>query len=378
MKPVKRTIILFLCLLCMACNRHKNDFVLEGTVAQGVGDTILVSGFDSRFARIDTIISKNGNLKWSFRPDTATTVILCMSDGRTHPVMAGKGEKAIIDIPLAGTGEISVSGSEYNRILQEFRRNSASDKFKFQTLERLDSLITTDPFSPVLPYLIYEYGVCKYHATAQELNKLIQRMSGSMQDDPFLSDLKSRFPKTDRRTLYLTDLTMLDTARTEVPFSNYYKGTYKLVCVWASYDGQSVEGRNGMKKYIEKYSEDEIAFMDISIDTNIERWFRTLEESDSIDMESFCDTKGWNSTLIESANTSKLPVFLLVSPQNRVVKGYRNDVQIYHAVDSVLEEVAIANRNRKPEKKTDKNKKTAPGKSPGNTNKKPEPRKLIF
>lgn len=371
-KLARITIMLSLCLLLVACNRHKDDFVLEGTVAPGVGDTILVTGIDSRFARIDTIVCKDGGLKWAFTPDTTTMVVLCLKDGRMQPILAEKSTKTLIDIPVAGTGEIEVTGSEYNRILQEFRRDSYSDQFQFQTLGRLDSLIGADPFSPILPYLLYEYGVNRYHASTSDLNKLINRMSGSIQDDPLITDLKSRFPKTDRKTAYFNDLLVTDTARAIVPFDNFAKGVYKLVCVWASYDAQSLKGRQTMKEIIEKYKDDEIEFADISIDTNFDRWINTLQESDTIEMTSFCDMTGWNSTLIENTNTSKLPVFILLSPQNRMVRGYRNTVQIYNAIDSVMDEETKAGRNRKPDPKKKTSSKSV------KTEKKKEPRKLIF
>lgn len=382
-KLVRRTILLSLCLLLAACNRHKDDFVLEGTIAPEVGDTILVSGIDSRFTSIDTIICKDGSLKWSFTPDTTTTLVLSLADGRMHPVIADKGQHALIDIPQAGIGEITVTGDEYNRILQDFRRESAVDQLKKTTLARIDSLITTDPFSPVIPYLIYEYGVRIYHASPAELNELINRLSGSMQDDPFITELKSRFPKAEKRTVYLNDMMFIDTAHVSTNFSNFSRGMYKLVYVWASYDEQSLKKREIMKKTAQKYSiEEDIIFADISIDTNPARWLKALE-SDTADtaienLTSFCDTKGWNSQLIEANHTNRIPTFLLLSPQDRLVHEYRDTVQIFNAVDSVLLEMWESAQKNKAKKTPTKKQKEIAARRKAEQEKRRNPKKLIF
>jgi len=373
--------MLSLCLLLAACNRHKDDFVLEGTVAQEVGDTILVSGIDSRFARIDTIICRDGTLKWSFAPDTTTAIVLSLKDGRMHPVIAAKGQKALIDIPAEGTAQISVTGDDYNRVLQEFRRDSSEDQNMGSTFERMDSLIEADPFSPVLPYLIYEYGVCRYHASPSQLNTLISRLSGSMQDDPFISELKSRFPKGEKRTAYLNDIYLCDTAHTETNFSVYTRGAYKLVCIWASYDGQSIKGRNLIQDIARQYNdEDDIMFSDISIDTNLDRWFQIVE-SDTISIEnltSFCDTKGWNSMFIETTESTRLPVFILLSPQDRLIREYRNSVQICNAVDSVLLEAWKSNKDNPNYKSSAKKSKETIQKRMAELERRKAPRKLIY
>ena len=72
--------------------------MLHGTV-QDDTDSILVVGLDSRFERVDTIVCSEGRFKWSIHPDTVTTLILVLPDGRRHPVFAEKDVESTITIP---------------------------------------------------------------------------------------------------------------------------------------------------------------------------------------------------------------------------------------------------------------------------------------
>ena len=86
---------LLLFLAVSSCGRQKGMFVLQGTVHDDT-DSILVVGLDNRFPYVDTISCRDGLFKWSFRPDTVTTLILILPDGRQYPVFAEKDVRSEI------------------------------------------------------------------------------------------------------------------------------------------------------------------------------------------------------------------------------------------------------------------------------------------
>ena len=86
---------LLLFLAVSSCGRQKGMFVLQGTVHDGT-DSILVVGLDNRFPYVDTISCRDGLFKWSFRPDTVTTLILILPDGRQYPVFAEKDVRSAL------------------------------------------------------------------------------------------------------------------------------------------------------------------------------------------------------------------------------------------------------------------------------------------
>ena len=135
--------MLFFLLLSFSCGRHKDMFVLQGTVP-GNTDSILIVGLDSRFESVDTIFCHDGQFKWSFKPDTVTTLILVLQDGRRFPVFAEKDVVSTIVIP-ADSGLFSISGGYCNDSYQSFYLASQGDTAMEQTAARIDSFITRDP-----------------------------------------------------------------------------------------------------------------------------------------------------------------------------------------------------------------------------------------
>ena len=132
-RGISAILILFL-LLVSSCGR-KNMFILHGTV-QTDTDSILVTGFDSRFDRVDTISCKDGRFEWKLRPDTATTLLFVLPDGRRYPVFAQKGARSMMEIPHQ-PDRISVTGGQYNDSYLAFSLAAAGDTAMEQTFARI-------------------------------------------------------------------------------------------------------------------------------------------------------------------------------------------------------------------------------------------------
>lgn len=336
-----------LILLAVSCGRHKGMFVLQGTVLDGT-DTILVVGLDSRFTDVDTIFCHSGKFKWSFRPDTVTTLILLFPDGRQYPVFAEKDVESEIMIPES-PGMFTISGGYCNESYQAFRMASANDSLMEQTAARIDSFITRDPFSEVTPFLIYDNMVRKYHAGQKEITSLINRMSGNMQDAPYLVSLKSEFEKDMPGNLYLDNNTLKDSVGGSYRLRDI-GGTlnHMLVCVWASWMGdKGFEARDTLKYFLHKYRERNLNAIDVSIDVEPRRWKEAIRH-DTLSWFSYNDPAGWESKLITSTNIQTLPAFILLTGTKRMVFRTSDIDEIDKELDRVLP---------KPEVKTQTDKK---------------------
>ena len=304
--------------LSVSCGRHKGEYVLHGTVQNGI-DTILVMGIDNRFENIDTIFCNEGQFKWSFRPDTVTSLILVLPDGRYHPVFAEKDVQSSIFIP-ADTGLISISGGYCNDSYQSYRMNSLNDTTIEQAVPHIDSFITEDPFSEVSPYLIYEQLVQKFHADESTITKEINRMSGNMQDAPFLVALKSEFKGQITNNTYLSSLSVTDSLGESFQFTSVGgPSNHVLACIWATWTGdEGLQARREMDSVKIRFSERKLYVTDISIDVNYDRWKKTIEK-DTLNWFSYIDTKGLESKIINTCKITSLPVYILFSGSKRIV-----------------------------------------------------------
>lgn len=304
-------------LLFASCGRNKDMFRLHGTVPAGT-DTILVVGLDSRFENKDTIFAQNGQFTWKFRPDTVTTLILVLPDGRYHPVFAEKGVESYITVP-ADSGLFNVSGGYCNDSYQSFYLASLSDSTKAQAIARIDSFITRDPFSEVTPYLIYDRMVLKYHAKETEIEALIKRMSGNMQDAPYLVSLKAEFSKALSGNVYLENYSVWDSLGYKHLFTDIGGfSDHLLVCVWASWMGnEGFKARDTLEYLKKKYNDRYFSVTDISIDVNSDMWKEAIK-GDTVSWTSYNDPAGWESKIIKTPQLQTAPAFVLFTGSKRI------------------------------------------------------------
>jgi len=319
MKRGVSVILTLFLLLAVSCGR-KNMFILHGTV-QDDTDSILVFGFDSRFDRTDTIACKDGSFVWKLRLDTVTTLIFLLPDGRTYPVFADKGIRSTMVIPEK-TREISVTGGECNDTYHSFHMAVLRDTAMEQTSARIDSFITRNPFSETTPYLIYEQMIQRYHADEKDITKLINRMSGNMQDAPYLAQLKTEFKGGLPSDVYLESWEVRDSLNETFrmpPTNSDDSKSYMLLCVWATWAGnEGYQARRDIDSMRTKYAGRNMIVADISIDTNTERWKEAISK-DTLNWFSYIDTQGWESRVAKSCNITELPVFILLSSSKRAL-----------------------------------------------------------
>ena len=326
--------LLFL-LIITSCGRNKGMFILYGTV-QDETDSILIVGLDYRFKGVDTILCSEGHFKWSFRPDTVTTLILVLPDGRQYPVFAEKDLKSTVTIP-GDTGTYTLTGGYCNESYCSFHEAALQDSTLEQAIARIDSFITANPFSEVTPYLIYNYMVKTYHADKNDIQALVKRMSGNMQDAPYLVSLKSEFKGALPNNTYLDNVSLTDSAGYKYPFIDVGGNVnHILVCVWASWTGnEGLRARDTLNYFLDKYKERSLSVVDISVDVNKELWKEVIVK-DTVKWFSYNDPWGWESKFIISANVQSIPVFILLSGAKRLLFQTDSFEKMDKELDSVL------------------------------------------
>ena len=344
MKRIVPIFLTFLLLLTASCGR-KGVFILNGTVQDGT-DSILVMGLDSRFDRFDTIFCKQNRFSWRFSPDTVTTLLFVLPDGRRYPVFAEKGVKS--EMIISNRDDIGVSGGYCNDLYLSFYRESLYDTTMEQTFARIDSLIIRDPFSEVTPYLIYEQMIQRYNSDEKTVSKLISKMSGNMQDAPFITALKTEFKGGFSNDSYLDTWAVTDSLNQKFKISDVIgSNDYLVVCVWASWAGdRALQARKELDSIRAKYAGRSLNIADVSIDVNIERWKKIISK-DTLSWFSYIDNQGWESQITKSCNLNKLPVFVLFTKSKRAIFCTTSLTDMEKKIDGVLPEKKEKNTNKK-------------------------------
>lgn len=340
-------------LLCLmaSCGKHDGSFTLQGTLLDGSADSIIVFGLDERFDRTDTIYPVGGKFEWSFYPDTVTTLILVLPDGRQQAVFAEKDVRSTLVIPARGDSMI-LAGGPCNDAFQSFAASARADSCLEQTFARIDSFIVADPFSEVTPYLIYEYMVRRYHADNGKISSLISRMSGNMQDAPYLSSLKMELDNMVPGQ-YVSTLSLTDTTGTDSDFANLGgERNWLLVCLWSTYIGEAgMQARRDMDTILTDFSGCHLNVADVSLDLNMDRWKKAVA-ADTLDWFSYIDRQGWGSRLVRAGCVQELPCYLVFSDTRRIMYKSASMDRITAALDSLLpaSDRKLRQERRKPVK----------------------------
>ena len=206
-----------------------------------------------------------------------------------------------------------------------------------QTAARIDSFISRDPFSEVTPFLIYDQMVRKYHAPESAIEPLIKRMSGNMQDAPYLVSLKSEFSRDFATNSYLDNYSVTDSAGQKRSFIDI-GGTanHLLVCVWASWMGnRGIQARDTLRYFLDKYQDRHLNVTDLSIDANPARWKEAIAR-DTVLWTSYNDPQAWESSIVKRATIRNAPVYVLFTGTKRLLFKSGSLAEIDSQLDKTL------------------------------------------
>lgn len=318
---MKRTKIIFLLLAAsfVACSRRDSiSFVLQGNVWNAPDATILVTGMDSRFDRVDTILTHaDGSFSYSCALDTVTPLFILYTDRSYDVVFADKGLTCTLTRDSASR-YATVTGGEWNEQYARFIKESANDSTHAQIVNRIDSFIEVNSFSEVTPYLLYRYFLQAGNLNRSRLLSLIEKTSGQMQDNVFITVLKSQLGTNRRQPTILDNKTVSDTALVLTKLGDLCKEGHLLLCFWASWDSVSRNVHKGLAGLQQKHDNDLFDIAGISIDTESNRWRRALDE-DSLTWRQFTDLNGWSSPIIGQMGIERLPYFILIDQNLRII-----------------------------------------------------------
>lgn len=298
--------------LAMACKKQTTAFVLNGTLDAADSIPILVTGIDSRYDQIDTIIPADGRFSYSCSLDTVTPLLMLFSDGRKDVVFADKSLEATYERHI-GDSMATVSGGLYNEEYRQFNEGLAESNY----IDQIDSLIKRNPTSEVVPYLLYSYSMMP-DADNKRILDAIKNMGGQMLDNVLVTDIKRDATENSRFNGSLTAMNVRDTLMQKVRITDICKSGHMLICVWASWSDASRQAHKDLSPLIEEFKKKDFQIAGLSIDTNPDRWLEAISQ-DSIEWAQYCDQGGWSGRLVQQTDIDVLPYYLIMAQNGRII-----------------------------------------------------------
>lgn len=350
--------IIPLCLLIglVACrDKNPNEFKLAGSINHLTDTMVSLYGI---FSIPDTFISvpvENGKFQCTLELDTITPFYLLISSlNYEYPVFADKKVNVKVSGDASDINAIKITGGKAQEEYNEFMGSIRALNAKNDILEYVDSFITTHPYSIVSVYLIDKHFVQVDTPNEDLIDRMINRLSGSMHDHPYVSrlqeNIKSRVGSTRER--YLPFVNLPDTTG-KVLTVDALKEKCMVVTLWASWHSGSRVMQDSLKRLEKRFAKEPVVFLNVSVDTDKQQWLSAIR-NDTLKGTHVCDFKGWNSDFVRSANIPVLPGNLILDTSLRIIGRDMWGKQLQEFLEKQVEDLKKAQERKKEQEKQKK------------------------
>lgn len=351
---MKHTLYIALMLLMglVACTGNVKVYRLSGTTSNA-NDTIYLYGLDRRYAQMDTIVTdEQGFFEHEIATDTLFPANLLMPSSK--PILLYIEPDAIAAIAQEGDG-YTVTSSSAMQAVYDSMRTVLSNKTAHEIAKEIESFVTRDPLNEIGIALWRQYIIECKEPQRRDIFNILNKFGGRLMDNDYIIDFKEEHEESRSRNnvLYTALPAFKFSAKGNREVTNAtYKEKFLIINFWASWDSLSVEHLKKVTALDSLYKDDELAFLNISLDYDTAAW-RGAIDADSIPGDHVCDTKAWNNPLIKRYNVSRIPYSAIVNPQLLNISYNPAITELPNKIDSLVK----AHKENEKEKERKRNKK---------------------
>lgn len=320
---MKKKFVWLACIVALTgCGDNSKETSIQGDI-KGLGnDTLYLYGTDGNYERIDTIIAKEGKFDHTVQVDTTTSAILLFNRTTQVPVFLNKKEKIKIqgstDALEFLTFEGGTANEEYSAFQQTLKALGKPSEEAWQA--KAEEFIRSHNASPVSIYLLNTYFVQQTNPDYTKINTLIELMSGTLQDNPAIEQIKENLTKINNVAVGRTaPYFSLPNAKKEmITRTGEFKDKYLLIHFWASWSEQSTEANAKLRNINRAYKKNkDFGMLGISLDVNRKAWKEAIKQ-DTLTWQQVCDFNGILSDIAGQYAIQSIPTNVLIEPNGKI------------------------------------------------------------
>lgn len=319
-------------LVLTACSRKSGEARISADIGGTTADTFYLYGADGTFPRIDTIVTKDGRFDHRTKIDTLTYCYLRLPGGGEYPLFLDKGNELTIKGEIANPDEFVVKGNPHNENLTDFLRSLKERQLPADAkTKEAENFIAAHPNSLASVYLIDRYFVRRDTLDIPQIRKLIDRLTGTMKDQPVIIRLTESLNMAERTEpgRYIPHFRLPDAKGNYVDrTSEALREKFLLLHFWASWadsTGLALMARD-LRTAHKRYEKNKhLAFVGISFDVEKDGWQAAVKR-DSLTWTQLCNFDGLTGEPGNFYETEHLPFNLIIAPDGRIVaRNLRGD-----------------------------------------------------
>lgn len=341
---MKKSSILILIAICLfGCHKTSNEVSITGEI-KGLGtDTLYLYGMDESRDRIDTIFAKDDKFSYSTPVDTITSAFLLIKNETEYPIFLDKGNKIKIKGSISNPEALTIDGNIYNQEFTAFQKELEDlDNPSEQVLEqKAEEFIQQHHSSFVSLYLLDKYFVQKEAPDFNKIKKLIEIMTGILQDKLYIERLNESISQAEKTEIgkYAPFFSLPNTKGIKITrSSDDFKKKNLLINFWASWSDSTTNHRSNreLKELYKKYKKNKhIGMLGISFDLNKEEWKDAIKR-DTLDWEQVCDFSGLNSEIAKQYTIKQIPANILLSADGKILAKNLNGEDLKKKIEEVV------------------------------------------
>ena len=300
-----------------ACGTDSSHFRIEGRFRNFNRGEFYVYSPDGGISSLDTIAVQDGRFAYERPLTREATFVLVFPNFSEHPVFASPGRTADIKADASHLKEMSVSGSEDNELMTDFRKYT-SHMSPPETERAAQELIQSHPESAVGKWLIVKYFLKKETPDYKKALKLTQLMLKHRPNDGRLVQ-QERLLKTLSGAQRGTTLTPFET--TDIDGKKYntrsLRGKVAVVNVCAAWSAESMNIQRKLRQLKKTYG-DKLELLTVSMDAS-KKICAEHRDRDSTLWTTICDELVWDSPVMQKLSLSSVPDNIILNRAGRVV-----------------------------------------------------------
>ncbi|MCR2004909.1 DUF4369 domain-containing protein [Bacteroides acidifaciens] len=355
---MKKSCILILIAICLfGCGKTSQKEVSITGEIKGLGtDTLYLYGMDEICDRIDTIFVKDDKFSYSSPIDTITSAFLLIRNQTEYPIFLDKGNKIKIKGDISNPEALTIDGNKYNQEFTVFQKElNELDTLSEQVLEqKAEEFIKQHHSSFVSLYLLDKYFVQKDSPDFNKIKKLIEVMTGILQDKLYIERLNESISQAEKTEIgkYAPFFSLPNVKGVKITRSSEdFKKKNLLINFWASWNDSVSNYRSNseLKELYKKYKKNKyVGMLGISFDVNKEQWKDAIKK-DTLDWEQVCDFGGLNSETAKQYSVQQISANILLSADGKILAKNLHGEELKKKIEEVV--FAAEEKDKKDSKK---------------------------